>query len=396
MKKIIFLSLLCFSVVSFAGESWKNDKYLWEKLFDNKENIKFIIGGDINGDMKDDIVVVYNSDEDNKIAAAVTVGKEYKKVEMDRETFKYIGTDRFNEINAVEIKSGKIYINTTLDLNLFVTDMKGESKAMVVLDYSKARLNISNVSGNGILCGTEEKAQYNYDVKEGYIYYNNLKEPQKIGVATSYYYKQYSRVIVPKTSGIDINCDEDKWVLKSNENKIDSSWKHLEITYGFEKWKNDFDLSAKYYTAHDEDNFYVFIRVTDDIFRQNMSGDKGLRGDHVELWFGDNNSNKYQLALLPGNFGNIKAEVIQWYYKNKPISNKKISGAEIKSKKTDNGYIIEAKIPFSEFGESDLSNLTKFTLSVSDSDDADKQEKLMSSSSLIWGEDWSIGEIIWE
>ena len=87
---------------------------------------------------------------------------------------------------------------------------------------------------------------------------------------------------------------------------------------------------------------------------------------------------------------------MQWYNKNKPVSNKKISGAEIKSKKTDNGYIIEAKIPFSEFGEPNLFNLTKFTFSVSDSDEADKQEKLLASSSLTWGDNWSIGEIIWE
>jgi hypothetical protein len=75
---------------------------------------------------------------------------------------------------------------------------------------------------------------------------------------------------------------------------------------------------------------------------------------------------------LPGNFGSIKPEIMQWYNKNKPVSNKKISGAEIKSKKTDNGYIIEAKIPFSEFGEPNLFNLTKFTFSVSDSDEVDK------------------------
>ncbi len=410
MKKLMFLSLFCLSAISFAGESWKNDKYLWEKLFDNRDNIESVVAGDINGDMKDDIAVIYNEESDERMKVAVTIGKEYKIVDMDKWIYKYIGTDKFKKFKAVEIRDGKIYVKSELNVNEFIKDMDGDRTkdgdivasryadrdVLAVFEYKNNKIQISDISGSAVLRDSEATAQYFYNVKDGYIYYNYLQKPEKIGEANSYYYKNYSRVIASKISEVEINCDEDKWVLKSNANKIDSSWKRLEVTYGFEKWKNDFDLSAKYYIGYDERNLYILAKVADDVFRQNLSGDKGLRGDHIELWFGDNYSNKYQLALLPGNFGNIKPEIMQWYNKNKPVSNKKISGAEIKSKKTDNGYIIEAKIPFSEFGEPNLFNLTKFTFSVSDSDEADKQEKLLASSSLTWGDNWSIGEIIWE
>lgn len=193
-----------------------------------------------------------------------------------------------------------------------------------------------------------------------------------------------------------VNCDEDKWILKAGSNRVDSSWMKMEVTYGFEKWKNDFDLSVKYYVAHDEENIYILAKVSDDIFRQNFSGDKGLRGDHLELWFGDESGNKYQIALLPGNFAAVKGEAMQWYLGSRAVSNKKVVNAVVAGKKSDNGYIIEAKLPISSIGISSLRDITRFTLAVSDSDSADKQEKLMASSSLTWGYDRSMGEIIWE
>lgn len=395
MKKLVLIFIIL-TLNLTAAESWKNEKYLWEKKFDNLGAVEFITGGDINGDMKDDIVVIYGKSENNKIEAAVTVGSDYKKVELDERWLKYLGIDEFSQFKSIEIKDEKIYTKTMLNINSFIKEINGNSESMIVFDYSRDKLNIVDVVGSGKVEFTEQTAQYFYNVKEGYVYYNYLEREQKIGESNSYYYRNYSRVVAPEVSSMTVNCDEDKWILKAGSNRVDSSWMKMEVTYGFEKWKNDFDLSVKYYVAHDEENIYILAKVSDDIFRQNFSGDKGLRGDHLELWFGDESGNKYQIALLPGNFAAVKGEAMQWYLGSRAVSNKKVVNAVVAGKKSDNGYIIEAKLPISSIGISSLRDITRFTLAVSDSDSADKQEKLMASSSLTWGYDRSMGEIIWE
>lgn len=178
MKKLVLIFIIL-TLNLTAAESWKNEKYLWEKKFDNLGAVEFITGGDINGDMKDDIVVIYGKSENNKIEAAVTVGSDYKKVEIDERWLKYLGIDEFSQFKSIEIKDEKIYTKTMLNINSFIKEINGNSESMIGFDYSRDKLNIVDVVGSGKVEFTEQTAQYFYNVKEGYVYYNYLSVNKK-------------------------------------------------------------------------------------------------------------------------------------------------------------------------------------------------------------------------
>lgn len=59
-KRIFCILIFIISISCFGEEEWKTNKFKWEPLLEDKENIKIITAGDINGDSKDDIIVLYN------------------------------------------------------------------------------------------------------------------------------------------------------------------------------------------------------------------------------------------------------------------------------------------------------------------------------------------------
>lgn len=220
---------------------------------------------------------------------------------------------------------------------------------------------------------------------------------KKIGAGAHYYFRNYSRVIAPQTGkALPVDCDLNKWVLVARPQRIKNSPIGNVVMYGFEKWRSDYDLSGKYYMAYANQNIHLLVNVTDDVFRQNYAGDKSLRGDHIELWFARRNGAKYQINLNPGNFGTIPPEALLWFQNQSPVTNRKLKEIEIKSVRTGKGYVVEARIPVSLLHVSDIRELTNFTIVLSDSDAADRQEKIMGSSSLIWSNERSLGEVIWK
>lgn len=398
MKKMVCflgLLLLLFSAIVHGEEGWKSNKYQWESLLPDKDNILKITGGDLNGDLKDDIVAVYNARSQNILVALLSKGETYTKVPYDLLSSDVIGKNELAKVDKLVIQNNLVVMTLKFDINKLIKDLSGEKLTVLKMKYAEDKIKLTEFISTGTVSGGR-LAHVFYNVQEGRIYYRYLAEDQKVGEPNHYYYRHYSRVVAPKLSKpLPVDGDVNKWVLMARPQMLKNCTDGYPITYGFERWTSDDDLSGKYYMAYTPSHIFFLVEVNDDTYRQNFSGDKSLRGDHLEIWFA-NDSTKYQLGLNPGNFANIAPEALMWFKNLSPQANTKLNDVEMKSKKTDNGYIVEAKIPISTLGLQNIKDISKFTIVLSDSDTSDRQEKIMASSSLTWSDEWSLGEVVWK
>ncbi len=178
-----------------------------------------------------------------------------------------------------------------------------------------------------------------------------------------------------------------------------------QITYGTSDWSGAGDLSGTLYLGWDNDNLYVAVRITDDIFVQNSQGDQMYRGDEVEIQLDTDlagdfqasslNSDDYQIGLSPGNFGSRSPEAYRWL----PEGNQgPLGSVEIGAVSTSDGYDLEAKIPWAVFGVfPNAGSRFGFVLSLSDNDltGSSVQQSMVSTlSSRIFDDPTSWGTLI--
>jgi hypothetical protein len=141
------------------------------------------------------------------------------------------------------------------------------------------------------------------------------------------------------------------------------------------------DLSGAFSSAWDEENFYFVIKVVDDIINQPYTSNQINKGDCIALAFdtdieGDMNvpflnEDDYLFEISPGDFsGKGPESFVRW------PSNAPLIDALIASKKTDDGYILEAAIPWSNFGDFAPQDETVmgFTVSIMDTDNLTDEE----------------------
>ncbi len=149
------------------------------------------------------------------------------------------------------------------------------------------------------------------------------------------------------------------------------------VVYGADRHNGGGDLSGAMMVGWDEDNMYLGVRVRDDEIVQIASGVFLFKGDSIEVLLdtdvsGDYyvqrlNSDDYQLGISPGspNLGE-DTEAYLWF----PVS---IEGSRSKVKigveELDNGYRIEAAIPWSIFAvKPEKGQHFGFAVSISDND----------------------------
>ena len=178
------------------------------------------------------------------------------------------------------------------------------------------------------------------------------------------------------------------WVTASYLNtapNLDSVWDEWNTTkypakyvaYGSGEWKNSDDLEGSFRIGWDNNYLYVAVKVLDDQYVQNATGQDLYKGDSIEILldtnlYGDLNSNSlssddYQIGISPGKNGidGIK-EGYLWFPSSKAGG---ISGIKIGSSKGDGVYRVEMAIPWSTFGISPSSGQQYgFGLSISDND----------------------------
>ena len=169
------------------------------------------------------------------------------------------------------------------------------------------------------------------------------------------------------------------------------------ITFGKDNWTGSSDLSGKFMLAWDENNLYVAARVYDDVHVQNASGEDLFKGDSIEFLLDRNlsadfytralSSDDYQVGISSGAPADmsysdsqpVDPEAYLWYPKASAGS---LANVKIGVFYTDDGYKIEAAIPWSVLGVSPNSGQNfGFAFSFSDNDNPDKdvQQTLMTN-----------------
>jgi hypothetical protein len=134
------------------------------------------------------------------------------------------------------------------------------------------------------------------------------------------------------------------------------------VTLNPSRWAGPSDLSADFFFAWDADNFYVGAVVTDNTHVQ-FQGTRGYNlyyGDDIEIWFdtklnedfgvSKGDGDDYQLGLSPGNFGALTPEAVFWN-PNKSQDRNKLVRVAAKPRALENGYTLEAAVPWAAFGD---------------------------------------------
>jgi hypothetical protein len=163
---------------------------------------------------------------------------------------------------------------------------------------------------------------------------------------------------------------------------IISEWQSTPTTieanvFGAAQWSGIEDSYGHFHVGWDDQALYLAVVVIDDVFVQVSSGRFMFRGDIVELQLDTNlqgdysatvlSADDYQLGLSPGNFGSIPSGAYRWY----PVSQQGIpAGVTLTAVRTEDGYNLEARLPWSALGglTPAAGNSFGFALSISDND----------------------------
>jgi len=154
-----------------------------------------------------------------------------------------------------------------------------------------------------------------------------------------------------------------------------------------ENYINASDISGVFSSCWDEENFYFFAKITDDVVNQPFNGNLINNGDSIVLVFDSEleqdfnisflNGDDYQVEFSPGsNSGGGPESFVRW------PSNSSLKNAIVSTKKGSGGYTIEASIPWFELPKIDIKDelVTGFTISILDTDNLESTELVMSSS----------------
>ena len=150
-------------------------------------------------------------------------------------------------------------------------------------------------------------------------------------------------------------------------------------------WKSDDDLSARLWTAWDDDHLYWAVLVTDDVVVENKRRGKpqAYEGDSIEVFLdvrerSDQSTPKYdervgQIGVTPATREHPEATVT-------PASRKSVvSDMAVASSVTDNGYFVEGAVPVRGLLSEGLAKdqIVGFDLAIDDTDSAASRKTQM-------------------
>ncbi len=171
-----------------------------------------------------------------------------------------------------------------------------------------------------------------------------------------------------------------------------------QVRWGKAKWKNEEDLSGTVNFCWDSNYFYVLAQVTDDKILVTKSGKNLFQTDHIELdidpcWTpgckGPFTKQQFVIGISPGNMektGDPISDIEPEFYIYCPQDIKSAEGIDIASTRTDNGYLIEARISWELLGTKPVQGKTiGLDIHFSDSDNVEDQEKMTS----LYPGDWT-------
>lgn len=169
--------------------------------------------------------------------------------------------------------------------------------------------------------------------------------------------------------------------------------------WGAAQWTGPADFNGWVKLAWRNDSLFIAAQVTDDQFRQTQAGSGIWKGDHIEIYvdtqpdtakdnapFGEET---FQIALSPGNFQHTSDPLVDripevfCFHPNQ----KAIPEAIVASTQTEQGWTLEAAIPWKFLGISaptaGMALHVEAALSDTDSNEA-QQETLLASSPARW------------
>lgn len=213
-------------------------------------------------------------------------------------------------------------------------------------------------------------------------------------------HKQYYYFYAGKTSEIQVDgVMEDIWE--------DIPWVEIKdqkmVIYGQDDWAGPKDVSFRAKTILNENRLYVYIEVTDDQIV--MTNTTDLKQDHVEIWLDSLSSlrtEKDSELYLDLPYRRTKAGLYQfginrsgaYQYLPKEGIEKEITYQIVSTPK---GYNVEMSLPIQKYLQSPFKTFSRigFTIVISDTDlnDTMKQDTLIATSSLKWGDPYTLGEI---
>jgi len=170
-------------------------------------------------------------------------------------------------------------------------------------------------------------------------------------------------------------------------------------------WKDVADLEGVFAAGWDEEYLYISVKVTDDVFVQNKTGEMMYLGDSVEILIDANldgdfysatlSQDDYQFGISPGNPDKgINKEVYLWY----PVSKKGNKSNVLVSSQFEISpiYRVEVGIPWSLLEITPATGMhIGFAVSVNDNDKPDEnlQQTMISTAQYrdfldptTWGE----------
>lgn len=153
------------------------------------------------------------------------------------------------------------------------------------------------------------------------------------------------------------------------------------VVFGKSNHSGPKDLSGRAMIGWDEENLYLGIRVIDDKYVQNAKGSNLFKGDSLDIlldtdvpsdfYLGALNGDDFQLGISPGSPNpNENPEAYLWFPKSSEGGRGEVT---IASRTREDGYVVEAAIPWSVFSVSPSKDQHfGFAFSISDNDNGNK------------------------
>jgi hypothetical protein len=170
-----------------------------------------------------------------------------------------------------------------------------------------------------------------------------------------------------------------------------------QVRWGKPKWKDEDDLGGTFHMCWDQNYLYLAAEVIDDKIMVSHSGNQLWMSDHIEFdidvdWKtgvkGEFGKKQFVFGFSPGNFqntGDPLNDITAEFYVFRPAGIADNAEIDVASKRTEDGYTLEVRIPWKFFGISPKQGDTiAFDIHFSDSDDALQQETMTSLYPAVW------------
>lgn len=285
--------------------------------------------------------------------------------------------------------SGKLPIN----------EMYGTGQSSIYLSKKEDSL-CCNYEWNSGSSGGFYRANLTYD--DSLVYTNNItvsldNEMINYNETVNFITRSFSR----KTEKF---TNDGPLIIATDKKIAGLPFKDFIPIFGKQNIKNRSDLSAAATITYSKSEAFFSIDVQDDF----LVFGKNIKSDHIELWWSDavfegelNTKPTEKTRQLLIFFDGTTSFCIPGY----PENDSKIIANDITLKKTTTGYTVSFSVPLrilyttNSFNNDTLpqsnndGNIMLMTIIVSDTDESKKQESMIATSNLKWGNSSTFGRV---